>query len=491
MNTIKCPNCNALLSHPADAKTKKCEFCGFETYIKPKTVAQPRVNHPAPTPRQPASAQKSGPGCLIIVLVLFVLAGAFLAFAFSTGLFDTGLPATTGLNETITLEGRTETIPGVAIKATGVNTKVFIRDCNIKADKLLVATQPNIEIEIVNSRIETSDNTFELPLNPKIRISENSEIVSTQGTVFKGGQNVEFTLTNSRIIGDKYAFEMGNNGTFVLEGKSLIRGGKSAIKGEHNIHVEMLDGSAIESDGTVLDLQYNGRLKMENAVLKGDVGVEADSNFELTMVSGKLLGENIGLSLATNGKVKMEGGVIAGKTAIEGNDNSITVEMEGGEIIGTDVGILGNQTLKLEMESGKIRGQTAVRSLGDFGGNDVTIEGGAIEGVQFGIQFEKRGTIKLTGGTVTGQTAIQVPEYSEIKISGGTINGAKVGIEGADRLTITGQSGTIKGGEYAIVKGSYGSLPEKTVTIEGDIKEKKTDRPHIPAGFYVNGKRVM
>jgi hypothetical protein len=224
---MNCPNCDALLSHATTTTILKCEYCGFETHLSQPASTTIRTDATSvPTPH--AVPRSNGRGCLPLIVIVLVLIGGFIAVGIVTGLFEPGLPATLDHNETIEISDRTETIAGTAITASGYNCKIIIRNSTIHADKLVFA-EANAEITIIHSTIETTGNTLELTVNPKIRILDNSKVISKNGVVIKDGTNVKLEMKNSVIQGAQGAIDMDNNGEFRISEKSEIRGQKFAV----------------------------------------------------------------------------------------------------------------------------------------------------------------------------------------------------------------------------------------------------------------------
>jgi hypothetical protein len=511
---MNCPNCDALLSYATTTTILKCEYCGFETHLsQPASTTRRTDDASVPTPR--AVPRSNGPGCLPLIVIALILIGGFIAVGIATGLFEPGLPATLDHNETIEISDRTATIAGTAITASGYNCKIIIRNSTIHADKLVVA-EGNAEITIIHSTIETTGNTLELTVNPKIRILDNSKVISKNGVVIKDGTNVQLEMKNSVIQGAKGAIDMDNNGEFRISEKSEIRGQKFAVQmknngkfriseesrvvsqhagiiGEHNLEIEMSEHSTVASEsGIAIEAKLNGHFNIEESDVIGRIAIATSMNLELTLEGGKIEGTDKGIETESNARINVEAGVISGQTAVETDQNSATIQMEGGDILGENYGILANEGLHLKMTGGKISGNTATISRGQRGINQIVMSDGQILGGEFGIVIEKsHSEHRFSGGEVKGDTALKVADHTTIELDGGNFIGSRVGIEAGEVLQLTGSSGRIEGGEFAIVRGAHGTGPATSVTVNGAIKEKPSTRPGIRAGFYVNGKRIM
>lgn len=315
MSSTKCPNCDATVSYPAGVTERKCEYCGFVEYVqkKPPKVRKeptPRPTAPSsPTPRAPAPARRSGGISILSVLMIIAPLGITLVYMdrvfgldlsaieaeyspLETRFLETKFPVTMRNNQTLVIEDRNEVISGTAITAAN-NCTIIIRNSNIKADSFLSAgALPKITVD--NSQIETQKDSFKLPVNAKMTVSNSSTIKSKKSVAINGDSNVDLTVENSTIEGNTNGIKIKDNGDIRVLGNSKITGVNAAIVARQNTDIE-IEGGLVESPSCAISVKNNGSLALHGGTVQARIAIKARRNFNLEHGDGLIIGSTTGV----------------------------------------------------------------------------------------------------------------------------------------------------------------------------------------------------
>jgi hypothetical protein len=207
---------------PAEATEVRCAYCGTPLAIEHKrppkdpTLTQPRTVYVAP-PRPLGARLAFFIGPLITASVLGTQFWPQLRTM--VPVIGNALPTECPINGKVSISGKTFQGTGTLIRAA-TNCTVTIKDSTLEGD-VIVEGDTNVAVEIVHSKLTAKKRAIVTGLNPKVRITSQSE-----------------------LRGEKAALDLGLNAEVRLEDSRITSPGV-ALRAEHNLRLDN-DGGKIE-----------------------------------------------------------------------------------------------------------------------------------------------------------------------------------------------------------------------------------------------------
>ena len=409
----RCPSCNAPMQVGPNDSVVTCRYCNNSITIqrqKPPRAAAPQVTsfgaggpiHVPSTVLYIAPAATIGASIAPVLIPVFVLliVGAGAGFK-ALGRSFVSLPTTCGLNESLTISGKTFDGKGPVVVAS-TNCKLTIKDSKLSSNDPIVQGGSNLELRIVNSTLTSKGNALQLGTNSKVWISEKSQVNGEEAAI-KTEWNAEIDVKGSTLKGGRVGLELvGNPKVNIAD--SDVSGKEHGIKGGSNAKLT-LRGGTLKSDEVALELDTSAEVDVQGTKISGkDGAVVVGSSADLKLTKKAELSAEKGDGIrgkSSSFKLLVDDSQItAGTSAVQIDSSSEIRVRKGGLLRGTTTGILAGSSMKL------------------------TVDGGTIESANTAVQGKSSAEVRMTDGVVKGKTAFAFDSRpSRFDVSGGTVSG--------------------------------------------------------------------
>jgi hypothetical protein len=329
-----CPSCGARIdaAPAAEAFVYTCRFCNARVPIEP-LVRRPPAGVPpvvhvsltsaadeiraamGPTPRA-VKAAAGGIGCFITLMTLlpFLIIGAVFGGPKLWNYFSghyADFPLHVPVNGSLELSDRDGAFTDTLV-TVGVNGKLTIRNCHLKAP-LLVKAGTNAHVTIIDSTLEGEKGIVEGDTNLVVTI-ENSTITSGEEIVDAPVNAKVDVSKGSKLLSAAVAFPFEANGEIAID-HSSVEGKLGAIELKVNGRLKLTDEAVVKSDGPAIELTQNGHLTITGSRVESKTeAVRASSNLEGTLRNAVLVGPKAALDLGDRGRLTLAQTILTGPT---------------------------------------------------------------------------------------------------------------------------------------------------------------------------------